>query len=43
MEKETTKKKNNPFIIRDHYQSDGAKARELMESEIYKRIINDLG
>lgn len=43
MEKETAKKKNNPFIIKDHYQSDGAKVRDLMEKEMYKRIIKNLG
>jgi len=42
MEKET-KKKSSAFIIRDHYQNDGMKAKELMENEIYKRIINNLG
>ena len=42
MEKGNTKKKD-AFIIRDHYQSDGMKARDLMEREMYKRIINNLG
>jgi len=43
MEKERAKKKNDAFIIRDHYQNDGMKVKELMEKEMYKRIINDLG
>ena len=43
MEKEKTKKKEGSFIIRDHYQSDGEKVRDLMEGEMYKRIINRLG
>ena len=43
MEKGKTKKKDGSFIIRDHYRSDGAKVRELMENEMYKRIINHLG
>ena len=42
MEKET-KKKSSAFIIRNHYQNDGMKAKELVEKEMYKRIINDLG
>lgn len=43
MEKETVQKKNPPFIIRDHYQSNGAKVRDLIEEEMYQRIIKNLG
>ena len=43
MEKEAAKKKNNPFIFREHYQSNGVRAKDLMEKEMYKRIINGLG
>lgn len=43
MEKDKTKKKESAFIIRDHYQSNGAKVRDLMEEEMYKRIIKNLG
>lgn len=42
MEKET-KKRKTAFIIRDHYQNDGVKVKELMEKEIYGKIINRLG
>ena len=41
MEKEP-KKKSGAFLIRDHYANDGVKAKELMEKEIYRRIINKL-
>jgi len=41
MEKEK-KKESSAFIIRDHYQSGGGQVKELMEKEIYKRIINGL-
>jgi len=41
MEKEKMKK-SSAFIIRDHYQSDGGQVKDLMEKEIYKRIINGL-
>lgn len=42
MEKETKKSKNT-FIIRDHYERGGVKVKELMEKEIYGKIINELG
>ena len=43
MRKERAEKKNGTFIIRDHYQNDGVKVKELMEKEIYRNIINRLG
>lgn len=43
MEKENDLKKNNAFIIRDHYQSDGVRVKDLMEKDVYKKIINNLG
>lgn len=41
MEKET-RKKSGGFIIIDHYPNDGLKAKELMEKEIYGKIISKL-
>ena len=43
MEKEKTKKKVGSFIIRDYYQRNGAKAKDLMERDIYGKIVSKLG
>lgn len=42
MEKEE-KKNGGLFVIKDHYQREGDRMKELMEKEIYNRIINKLG
>ena len=42
MEKGKTKK-SSVFIVRDHYLHDGARAKDLVEKEMYKRIMNNLG
>ena len=42
MEKGKTKK-SGAFIIRDHYPKSGMRAKELMEKEIYTRLMKGLG
>ena len=35
-------KRNSTFIIKEHYESDGTHVKELLEKELYKRILNSM-
>lgn len=41
--KKEEKKNSGLFVIKDHYQREGIRMKELMEKEIYTRIISKLG
>lgn len=36
------RKKRSTFIIRDHYPSSGVQAKDLLEKEIYTRLMKGL-